>query len=114
MAYFKQNEQEEYTSVFQRPVEEPTEEKQIERYDEYDDGFDILADEPEDDVHGEDPEELAERRKERFKFINGIGDFIAVIVGAVVILLLVAFLISLFSWLSTDIKQTFTLWQTKL
>lgn len=115
MAYFKQNEQDEYTSVFQKTMEVPSDEKQTEIYDDYDDGFDMLTEGPEDEVlHEEDPEEAAERRKERFKFINGISDFVAVIIGTVVILLLVAFLISLINWLSTDIRQTFTLWQTKL
>lgn len=116
MAYFDQNKPEqEYTSVFRKIVPEQPEESQTEFYDE-DEGFDMIESDPEDlaDSGEEDPEEAAARRKERFQFINGIGDFVATIIGAVVILLLLAFLISLFNWLSNDIGQTFTLWQNRL
>lgn len=115
MAYFDQNRQEEeYTSVFQKTYPEQPEEKQTEHFDD-DEGIELLSDDYTEELPvTDDPEEEAEQKKERFKFIYGIGDFVGTIVGAVVILLLVAFLISLISWLVTDVKQTFTLWQNKL
>ena len=77
----------------------------------YDDGFDDY-DEPL--VSVEDPQEAAARRKEHFLLFNGVFDFVAVLLGAVVVLVLLWFLLSLYSWVSTDISQTFSLWQNKL
>lgn len=116
MAYFAQNNQEqEYTSVFRKTVPDQQDEPETEFYDDVDEGFEMLAEgSEEEELSEEDSEEEEVRRKERFQFIHGIGDFVAVIIGAVVILILVAFLISLFNFLSTDIRQTFTLWQNKL
>ena len=109
MAYFRHNQQETqtYTPVFKRDNNPGTDMTDVP----YDDGFDDYDEPP---VPEEDPQEAAARRKERFFLFNGMFDFVAVILGAVVILMLLAFLFSLFNWVSTDISQTFSLWQNKL
>lgn len=64
-----------------------------------------------DDLTDEEREEL---RRGRWRVLANLGDFIGVIAGAVVILLLVALLISLVNWVSSDISHSFTLWQTRM
>lgn len=109
MAYFRHNQQETqvYKPVFRRDNASGTGLSDI-PYDDGFDDYDVLP-APEDD-----PKEMAARRKERFLLFNGVFDFVAVILGAVVILILLAFLFSLFDWVSTDISQTFSLWQNRL
>lgn len=106
MAYFNNDEQdlqeEDYQPVFQQGV-----------YDDagYDDTYDgELYDE--DDYL--DEQERREARQMRWKLLAGAGDVLAVLAGTVVILLLVALLISLITWVQADMSQSFTLWQTKL
>ena len=93
-------------------------------YDEYaesyDDGFDALLEDPEVPEPPLDPEEerlLAEEKKQsrlrKFQIAAGLGDFSAVLIGAGVILLLVAFLISMLRFVSSDFARTFSLWQVK-
>lgn len=95
-----------------------------------DDGFypEDYADEPddyypdEDDLDPDGPldddlltdEERAALRRSHWQLLSGLADFVGVIVGTGVILLLVMLLISLLNWLHADINQTFTLWQIKL
>lgn len=113
MAYFKHNQQETqtYTPVFRNSAPEGTDGADLS----YDDGFDDYNDPINlEETREIDPEEAAARRKERFRLFNGVFDFVAVILGAVVILMLLAFLFSLYNWVSTDITQTFSLWQNKL
>ena len=59
-------------------------------------------------------EEQLELRQSKWRMLAGIGDIFAVLASTVVILLLVALLISLITWVQADISQSFTLWQTKL
>lgn len=66
----------------------------------YDDYMDFLTEE--------------ERRRDQWRVLSGVADFIGVIVGAVVVLLLIALLVSLINWVQADISQSFTLWQTKM
>lgn len=106
MAYFNNDEQdlqeEDYQPVFQQGV-----------YDDagYGDAYDgELYDE--DDYL--DEQERREARQMRWKLLAGAGDVLAVLAGTVVILLLVALLISLITWVQADMSQSFTLWQTKL
>lgn len=108
MAYFKHTQQETqtYTPVFRRDDPSAPDMTDVP----YDDGFDDYS-EP---IVPEDPQEVAARRKERFTLFNGVLDFVGVILGAVVILVLLAFLLSLINWVSTGINQTFSLWQNKL
>ena len=96
MAYFRGNTDEEtpYVPYFQG--EESRE----------DDGLDGLPDLEDPD---ELPEELEARRKDRLELLMHLGDFTAVIGGVVVSLVLIALLVSLISWLESDISQTFSL-----
>ena len=88
--------------------------------DSYDDGFDDLLEDPEAVEAPLDPEEarlLEEEKKQsrlrKFRIAAGLGDLSAVLIGAGVILLLVAFLISMFRFVSSDFARTFSLWQIK-
>ena len=58
--------------------------------------------------------ERREARRFRFQMAAGLFDFLSVIAGTVVILLLIALLINLITWLQADIDQTFTLLQRNL
>lgn len=104
MAYFNNNDQdmqEDYQPVFQQPV-----------YDDSEDDYEY-DDEPYEDDYL-DEQERREARQMRWKLLAGAGDVLAVLAGTVVILLLVALLISLITWVQADMSQSFTLWQTKL
>ncbi len=112
MAYFKDDPQdvqeEAYQPVFQQRVEDDYIKDEY-----YDEDGEYYTDEMYyDDFLTE--EERREARQMRWKLLAGIGDFLGVLAGAVVILLLVALLISLITWVQGDISQSFTLWQTKL
>lgn len=107
MAYFNNDPQDlqedEYQPVFQQSVEDDyLDDENGEYIDEmyYDDFL--------------DEEERREARQLKWKMLAGIGDFLGVLAGTVVILLLVALLISLITWVQADMSQSFTLWQTKL
>lgn len=107
MAYFNNDPQDlqedEYQPVFQQPVE--------------DDYLDDENGEYTDEMYYDDfldEEERREARQLKWKMLAGIGDFLGVLAGTVVILLLVALLISLITWVQADMSQSFTLWQTKL
>lgn len=84
--------------------------------EDYDDGFDALTEDvPEDsDVFPEEEEDPELRRAERqrkFRIAAGIGNFGAVLAGAAVILVLVAFLISMLRFVYSDFSRTFALWK---
>ena len=84
--------------------------------DDYDDGFDELyQDGPEalPEEEEEDPEVRRAARLRKFRIAAGIGDFGAVLAGAAVILILVAFLISMLRFVSSDFSRTFSLWKTQ-
>ena len=78
---------------------------------EYDDGFDDLN-MPEEESVSE--EELHEIRGKRFHFASGAGNFAAMIAGAVVILVLLAFLMNMISFVLNDADRNFTLFQNRL
>ncbi len=112
MAYFNNDPQdvqdEGYQPVFQQPVEDDFDDEYYgEESDEY------YTDECYYDEYLTD-EERREARQMKWKLLAGVGDFFGVLAGTVVILLLVALLVSLITWVQADISQTFTLWQTKL
>ncbi len=84
--------------------------------DEYyeDDGFDEMN-EGEEEVpdEAESEEETAERIRDRVKLAFGVGNLGAVIAGTVVILALVALLLSMISFIQTDLSRNFSLLQMK-
>ncbi|MGN1019102.1 MAG: hypothetical protein ACI4O7_01910 [Aristaeellaceae bacterium] len=73
---------------------------------------------PEDGVYPDEEamtdEERRLARRDRWRVLAGVGDFLAVIAGTVVILLLIALLVSLINWVHADLSQSFTLWQTRM
>ena len=111
MPYFQHNDPpENHTRKFAAPPEEEWEEEPL-----WDDGFDELMEEEEEAEEPEIPEEeLREARRNRFRLAANLGDLGDTLVGVGVILALVGFLISMLRFLSTDIFQNFSLWQTRL
>lgn len=53
-----------------------------------------------------------EDRQDRYKVAAGVMEFLGVVAGVVCILLLVALLMSLLSWLNQDISSTFATLRT--
>lgn len=105
MAYFNNDPQdvqdEDYQPAFQQPVYDDDDQFYEEDYEPYEDDY-------------LDEQERREVQQMRWKMLAGAGDVLAVLAGAVVILVLIALLISLLTWVQADMSQSFTLWQTKL
>ena len=57
----------------------------------------------------EDPMVRKLRRRGRFQLLAGLTDFMLVIVGVAAILVLIALIVSLITWLRSDLDQSFTL-----
>ena len=116
MAFFsRQTSQEEpYTRHFP-PIEEEDSGTEWPEEEEYDDGFDELLEEGEEDLP-EDPvleEELRQEKQRKFRFAAGLGNFGATLVGVALILVLIAFLIAMVQFISSDFSQNFSLLQTR-
>ncbi len=75
----------------------------------YDDGFD----DPEEEAEELSAEEKETVRKKRFRAFSRAGNVTAVIVGTLVILLLLAFLMNMVSFVLNDADRNFTLFQTR-
>lgn len=58
-------------------------------------------------------EEERQARRDRFRFAEGMTDFVGVIIGVVVILLMLLLIFSLVNWLLRDISNTFTFINTR-
>ena len=103
MAYFRNNE----------PPEEARTEQLYQLDDlaeeEYDDGVDELTAEEEPELT---EEELAERSMNRFRLAAGAGNLIAVIGGAVLILILTMMIFSMVYFVINDLSRSFSLFQT--
>lgn len=108
MAYFNNDYQDEQDEDYQPTFRQPVYDDSIQDDEAYDEPYDELC---EDDYL--DEQERWEARQTRWKVLAGAGDVLAVLAGAVVILLLIALLISLLTWVQADMSQSFTLWQTK-
>ncbi|NLG56797.1 MAG: hypothetical protein GX540_00130 [Clostridiales bacterium] len=54
-------------------------------------------------------EEERQERRDHLRFAAGMSDFMGVILGAVVILIMFLLILSLVNWLWRDISATFTL-----
>ncbi|MBQ8653943.1 MAG: hypothetical protein IJ507_03320 [Clostridia bacterium] len=113
MAYFnhQKKEAQQHRRVFNEPVASHLDDALED--DDYPDEEDYDDYEPLDEDDMTD-EERALARRDRWRVLAGVGDFLAVIAGTVVILVLIALLVSLINWVYADITQSFTLWQTKL
>ena len=92
-----------------------SEEAYLEDYPPEDD-YNIHVDPDDLDLLDEDSyhEEKKMRRRGRFRVAAGVMDFLGVIGGMIVVLVLAALLISLVNWLYADILNTFTILQTRL
>lgn len=101
MAYFKSNEP---LSRDQYPAEEETEQ-------EYNDGFDELTEEEEYDPEPTE-EERRERRESRLRLAMGAGNLMAVIAGAVLILVLLTLIFSMVYFVIKDMGRNFSLFST--
>ena len=54
-----------------------------------------------------------EDRRDRFRVAAGVAEFAGVVLGVVCILLLLALLFSLVTWLNQDISATFAILRTR-
>ncbi len=54
-------------------------------------------------------EEKRQARRDRLEFAAGMSNFLSVVLGSAVILVLILLIISLLNWLNQDIRATFTL-----
>lgn len=52
-------------------------------------------------------DEETERKRDRLRFAQGMSDFVAVVIGVGLILLLVLLLVSLLNWLKDDLLFMF-------
>lgn len=59
-------------------------------------------------------EEQAELRQNHWRLLSGFGDFISIIAGCAVILVLITMLVSLLNWFHSDILQSISLFQTMI
>ena len=113
MPYFdhENKPQERHRRAFYQPVVDDRDEDD----EDYDEDYDMLP-ERGDDPDAEDvtDEERRLARRDRWRVLAGVGDFLGVIAGTVVILLLIALLVSLINWVHADLSQSFTLWQTRM
>lgn len=108
MAYFHGNEPEDGR---QRSMNGAEDDYGREEYleSDYDDGFD----EPDEEEELLYEEERKETIRKRFRFASGAGNLTAVITGAVVILVLLALLMSMISFVMNDAERNLTLFQTR-
>ncbi len=54
-----------------------------------------------------------EDRREHFRLAAGMMDFLGVVLGVIVILVLLALIFSLVSWLAQDVSSTFSILRTR-
>jgi len=81
-----------------------------EDYLNYDDGLDEAEEqEPEELTE----EEITERRHSRIRVAFGAGNLLAIVAGTVLILVLVALLLSMINFVSTDFNRNFSLFLSK-
>ena len=97
MAYFKSNE----------PY--PEEPYEAEEQEEYDDGFDELTDDEDSEISDDERQEI---RKSRFRVALGAGNLVAVIGGALLILLLLTMIFSMIYFVINDMSRSFSLFCT--
>ena len=110
MPYFEQKAPEDYTRQF-GPVSEEEEDWEEESYE---DGFDDLTEDPEENQVPELSEEekrLASQRS--FRIAATAGNVAAVLAGIAAIFVLVVFLIRMIQFVSSDFNRTFALWLTR-
>jgi ferric-dicitrate binding protein FerR (iron transport regulator) len=118
MAYFqhKSGQDASYTRRFAppSPEQEETWSEEEDAWGEeeplYDDGFDEMDGEPEEEPLS--PEERRRENRRRFRIAAGFGNLGATLVGVAVILVLSALLIQMVHFATSDLSQNFTLFAT--
>ena len=113
MPYFDHDSkpQERHRRAFYHPVVDDQDEDD----GDYDEDYDDMPEEsgfPDEEAMTDEERRLA--RRDRWWVLAGVGDFLGVIAGTVVILLLIMLLVSLINWVHADLSQSFTLWQTRM
>ena len=68
---------------------------------------------PDPEGYFDQKEDKKQARRDRMMLIAGMSNFISVIAGTVLILLLILLIISLLNWLSTDIRSSFALFNSR-
>lgn len=113
MAYFRENEPEETKRqpILSDAAGSPEEEKTEYIESDYDDGFDDLDEEPEEEELSD--EERQQIRSHRFRIASGAWNLAAVIGGTLLILLLLAFLLNMVGFVLNDADRNFTLFQIR-
>ena len=102
MAYFRINEPAEDEQY--QAGEEDTEE-------EYNDGFDELAEE-EEEAPGLTDAERRERKQSRIRIAVGAGNLFSIIAGTVLILVMLTLIFSIVHFVINDMTRNFSLFQT--
>ena len=87
--------------------------KKKDDYNEYED-YDNDYLEEDIDYMEDDPEMQHMLHAGRLRVAAGVADFLSVIAGMVVVLVLIALLVSLINWLVSDVGQMFALLQRRL
>lgn len=78
----------------------------------YDDGLDDLS-ETEEDSEEEEPE-TPEQKRSRVQLAFGVGNLFSVITGSVAVLLLLALLLNMISFVLSDLSRNLSLFQNQL
>ncbi len=115
MTYFRQNEPQQ--SPVREDARKPAEQEgryavKPEYQDRYDDGFDELNEQEE---YEDEELTLTEKKQKANRIATALhaGNVTAVITGAILILILLGFLMTMISFVLNDINRSFTLFQTK-
>ncbi len=114
MAYFQENEAEETRRQASIPVDEEELPQETFIESDYDDGFDSISPDDEEEEPVLSEEERKEIRFRRFRFATGAGNLTAVIAGTLIILVLLALLMNMIGFVMNDMERNFTLFQTRL
>ena len=111
MAYFRNNEMTETRR--NAPVEAGKNSlAESEEYleSDYDDGFEDLTDDENEKLSEKERKDI---QKKRFSAASGAGNLTAIIAGAVVILMLLAFLMNMIGFVLNDVDRNFALFQNR-
>lgn len=116
MAYFRHNEPIDATRR-QTPLytEIPDEEYPEDEDTEYDDGFDALEEEePDPQEEAFLREERKMRLRDRIRVLMDVSNLAAILIGTAAILLMLTLLFNMINFLASDMRNSFTLFQTRL
>ena len=112
MAYFRENEPEETKrqQIVNVSGEDTGDDEDTYINSDYDDGFDDLSEEQDEDLSEDEQKQI---RTQRFRVASGAANIAAVIGGTLLILILLAFLMKMIGFVLNDADRNFTLFQTR-